>query len=336
MDKFAFIVHPINIRQLKEVMHSTKWLPNFVIRSSLKYVNPFVVSHIKNVRSITGREVEGYFVVCPLLPQQILNLDKDFVEGRIIQACRLGEKIGAKIIGLGGYTSVIGDKGITIAKNVNIAVTTGNSYTAASVIESVLKACQIIKVDLKNAKAVIIGATGSIGNVCTRILAGQVGEITITARHLEKLQALKEVLEKDSSARVKIENNVHDAVKDADIIITTTSAPEALIDAKEFKPGAVACDVSVPKNISGRDYGRSDILIVDGGLIRIPGKIDFGTSTELPDDLIYACMAETMILALEGRFENFSLGNDLSTEKTEEITQLAEKHGFRIAEIKTK
>ncbi|MDD5661522.1 MAG: shikimate dehydrogenase [Candidatus Omnitrophica bacterium] len=333
MDKFAFVVHPINIKQLKEVLPATKWLPDFLIRGSLKFVKPFVVSHIKNVRSITGKEVEGYFIACPLLPQQMLKSEKAFVEERIIRAGRIGQDLGAKIVGLGGYTSVIGDKGITISKSLDIAVTTGNSYTAASVIESVLKASQILKIDLKKARAAIIGATGSIGNVCTRILAGYVPEIIITARHFEKLQVLKNTIENNHSVKVKIENNVHAAIQDADIIIATTSAPEALIDAKELKSGAVACDVSVPKNISGRNCGRTDILVVDGGLIRIPGKIDFGTPTELPDDLIYACMAETMILALEGRFECFSLGNDLQVKRINEISRLAEKHGFRIAEI---
>jgi hypothetical protein len=42
-------------------------------------------------------------------------------------------------------------------------------------------------------------------------------------------------------------------------------------------------------------------------------------------------MAETMILALEGRYENFSIGRDLSMEKVKEIAALADKHGFKLA-----
>jgi predicted amino acid dehydrogenase len=40
-------------------------------------------------------------------------------------------------------------------------------------------------------------------------------------------------------------------------------------------------------------------------------------------------MAETMILALEKRYENFSLGRDLTVKQIETIEQLAAKHGFR-------
>jgi hypothetical protein len=42
-------------------------------------------------------------------------------------------------------------------------------------------------------------------------------------------------------------------------------------------------------------------------------------------------MAETMILALEKRYENFSLGRDLTVKQIETIEQLAAKHGFRLA-----
>ena len=42
-------------------------------------------------------------------------------------------------------------------------------------------------------------------------------------------------------------------------------------------------------------------------------------------------MAETIILALEGRYENFTLGKDVSLVKVEEMAALARKHGFRLA-----
>jgi fatty aldehyde-generating acyl-ACP reductase len=43
---------------------------------------------------------------------------------------------------LGAFTAVVGDAGITIAKNLNIPVTTGNSYTVATAIEGTKKASE--------------------------------------------------------------------------------------------------------------------------------------------------------------------------------------------------
>ena len=46
--------------------------------------------------------------------------------------------------------------------------------------------------------------------------------------------------------------------------------------------------------------------------------------------MAYACMAEVMILALERRYESYTLGQDITVEQVEEIASLATKHGFRL------
>jgi len=46
-------------------------------------------------------------------------------------------------------------------------------------------------------------------------------------------------------------------------------------------------------------------------------------------------MAETMILALEGKVGDFSLGREIRLDQVEEITRLAEKHGFKLAGFRT-
>jgi len=37
------------------------------------------------------------------------------------------------------------------------------------------------------------------------------------------------------------------------------------------------------------------------------------------------------MLALEGRYENFTLGKDVSVEQAEETRRLADRHGFKLA-----
>ncbi|EAX47225.1 dehydrogenase-like [Thermosinus carboxydivorans Nor1] len=63
----------------------------------------------------------------------------------------------------------------------------------------------------------------------------------------------------------------------------------------------------------------------------MPGDVNFGLNFGFPPKTAYACMAETMILALEGRYENFTLGRDLTVKQVEIIEQLARKHGFKLA-----
>lgn len=331
MQKFGFIVHAVDLAQVRRQMKLLSWLPDPIIKFCLKNKKPYVVSRISGLRSITGKEAEGFFIGLPLLPVQFLKLDEKFILNRLISACRIAEGLGAKIVGLGGYTSVTGDKGITISKSVNIAVTTGNSYTVALAIEGVLEAAKKMKVNLSKARAAVIGATGSIGNACTRMLSRYVSEIIIKARQTDRLLELQANVQCNSSCRVIIEDDAHKAVKGADIVILTTSAPEALIDVSEFKPGSVVCDISVPKNISGSVLASKDVFVFDGGMSKVPCLLNYGKGMELPNKMIYGCMAETMTLALEEKFESFSLGNNLSLDKIGEISRLGRKHGFGLA-----
>jgi len=71
--------------------------------------------------------------------------------------------------------------------------------------------------------------------------------------------------------------------------------------------------------------------VIEGGMVQVPGPVDFGFDFGFPPGKAYACMAETMILALEGRYEDYTLGKDIKLEQVEEIARLATKHGFRLA-----
>jgi fatty aldehyde-generating acyl-ACP reductase len=44
-----------------------------------------------------------------------------------------------------------------------------------------------------------------------------------------------------------------------------------------------------------------------------------------------ACMAETMILALDGRYEDYTIGKDITVAQVEEMQEMAERHGFKLA-----
>jgi predicted amino acid dehydrogenase len=80
---------------------------------------------------------------------------------------------------------------------------------------------------------------------------------------------------------------------------------------------------------------RKDVLVIDGGVIRPPGDVRFNFFFGLPPGLAFACMAETMILTLEGRFESYSIGGNISSERVREIGLLAQKHGFELSDLKS-
>ena len=88
-----------------------------------------------------------------------------------------------------------------------------------------------------------------------------------------------------------------------------------------------------PRDVSVRvAKERDDVLVIEGGVVAVPGHaVDFRFNFGFPVKTAYACMSETMILALEGRYKSFTLGKDVSAAQVTEISGLAQKHGFRLA-----
>lgn len=331
MGDFGFIIHPI---ELDDVFRKLKFMRNWpvpVVETVVRALPPFKVSEIRGIRS-RHSEASGYFVTCPLTSKQMVALPEAQVIKKIIKAGKVAEKLGAKIVGLGAMTSVVGDAGVTVAKNLNIAVTTGNSYTVATALQGTKKAAELMDIDMDQAEVLVVGATGSIGSVCARVLAREVRFLTLMARDRHKLDYLASRILKENGLAAKVSTDIKRSVQRADVIIAVTGSAESVIDVMDLKPGAVVCDVARPRDVSRRCAElRNDVLVIEGGVVDVPGEVDFGFNFGFPPRTSYACMAETMILALEGKFESFTLGRDLTVAQVDEITRLADKHGFKIS-----
>ncbi|BDI31724.1 shikimate 5-dehydrogenase [Capsulimonas corticalis] len=334
MEKFAFIIHPIDakrdVARKGGVYSVAKYLPESAVEWAIKHKEPIVASHITGLKSLTGAEAEGWFIACPLTPRQLMTLPTEFVIKRLVQCGKLAESLGAKIIGLGAFTSVVGDGGITVAKQLDIAVTTGNSYTVATAVEGTIDGAKRMGISLENAKVAIVGATGSIGRTCAHLLAPRAAEIALIGRDLDRLGAVAAEL---NGACVTLHNDVHTGLRDAEVVVTVTSAVDAVIQPEDLVPGCVVCDVARPRDVSVRvNRERNDVLVLEGGVVAVPGAdLDFRFNFGFPPKTAYACMSETMMLALEGRYESFTLGKDVTVAQVNEISALAKKHGFHLA-----
>jgi len=333
-ERFGFIGYPLSIELLCKFNPYFSKLSEQEIKDTLLKIPPFRASEILGVKSKTGQSIIGDFILVMLLPDQILELDRSLVLQKITEAGKVAEALGDKIIGLGGLTSVIGNQGEVVAKNLNIAVTTGNTYTASTTIEAVLKVANLLKLDLNKAKVTIVGASGSIGSACSYVLSKKVSKLSLVARNQNRLKEFAESIKANSKAEILVSADIKKSVLESDIIIFATSSPNKLIDINDFKRGALVCDTSVPRNIS-KSNNRNDIVIIDGGLIKPPGNMYINFDIGLPSGYAYACLCETMILTLEKRFENYTIGSGLSLDKIDEIGSLANKHGFEVDRFKS-
>ncbi|MGW0817332.1 aminotransferase class III-fold pyridoxal phosphate-dependent enzyme [Streptomyces viridiviolaceus] len=117
----------------------------------------------------------------------------------------------------------------------------------------------------------------------------------------------------------------------AQLVLAATSTPDQIVRPELLRPHAAVCDVSQPPNVGDEvRKERPDVLVVPGGLIRMPGDQDTGIAFGLPDGLTYACTAETMIAAHRLADPVVSHGERLSTDLVRTLREDAVRLGYRL------
>lgn len=334
MDSFAFIIHPIDPK--RDVSRKFPFLGRVLSERQIDFFStffpPIYLSEIEGITSkATGKEIKGWFLACPYTPKRMLELPERTVYRKIVQTGRMAEKLGANILGLGAFTSVVGDAGITIANQLEIPVTTGDSFTVAMAVQAIREAAVAMDIKMEDATVAVVGATGAIGRVCSELIAGEAARTLLVARDEKKLEVLRDRLKVHARSELVISTKM-DVLKDAQLILTVTSALHDIIRPEHLQAGSVVCDVARPRDVSAMvAAARDDILVIDGGMVDVPGPVDFHFNFGFPDGKAYACMAETIALTLEGRFEDYTVGKDITLERVKDITAIADKHGFRMS-----
>lgn len=384
--RFAFLLHPVDIQNYAEfdeslTLLSAEQLADLSSRWG-DMVEPFVVSSTRIIDK-NGQRAYGDFICVPKTADQLLGLSNEEAIKEISTAIELATKRGAKIVGLGAYTSVVTMGGRQLLPHTEVALTTGNSYTVVSGVEALLAAAERIGMDLKLVTGAVVGAGGAIGKALALLLSEQVQRLILIGnplrpekseyrmlkvvveimQHLRSLSqqghhfaprglgayvaALKDFpadeaplsvwidyaqkqLEHGVPLTITVDRKTH--LPKADVIMAATSSLEALIGADDLKLGAVVCDMSRPGNVSEAVLeARPDVLVIDGGVVAVPNKPDLGWNFGFDKGDAFACMSETMMLALEKHYEHTSLGADLNLEQLEMMRSFATKHGFTLA-----
>ncbi|MCG8420928.1 MAG: aminotransferase class III-fold pyridoxal phosphate-dependent enzyme [Proteobacteria bacterium] len=115
-----------------------------------------------------------------------------------------------------------------------------------------------------------------------------------------------------------------------DVVITATSDTRPFLDQLDGGITRVICDLSRPRNIAPQLAGRTDIDYVAGGVIALPEGSTLGFSSDLPTGQAYACMAETILLALDPAARTPPLTPGTPLHILESFCRLAQIHGFQV------
>ena len=346
VNRFAYVVNPPTqefLKKLKPIEVLSDLAPGMMktVEKAVAYAPPFVYSKVSGIQSETGVEAEGWLIALGETPEQMQAHGPEFTTKRILEAARIAKKLGAQIVGVGALPKALKDTSLEVAKHAVLPITTGNSYFASATLWAAAEAVRRMGLrklkggKILRAKAMVIGATGAVGVICSHLLATAFEEVHLVGRNIAKLLALQEAIQKESSkVKLQVTTRADTHIADMDMIVATSSGARDVLDIMRVKPGCVITDINMPMIFSKKQCEkRPDVLVIRGGEILLPGENVEMEDIGLPPGVAYAGLAETIILALEGRFEVFTVGTSPQWEKVREIYRLGLKHGMKLAGI---
>jgi fatty aldehyde-generating acyl-ACP reductase len=340
---FALIGHQESWRAAADVLAVLRGLqhtplPDDEIKDLLPWIPPRPVCQVV-VGSIVGVKARGLYIDSFIPPDR---LDPTYVHeniARVRGAAACAISAGAKIVSLGGFSSLLIEGNFEhLPERYDTVFTTGNTLTVAFIVQGIEKMCALERRDLSRSTLLIVGATGDVGSGCARCLAPLVKRMLLSARNVKRLRRLGTELQSDG-VEVEMATHLQRFSTEADIVICAASlaSPSLLLD--RIAPDAIVCDAGYPKNLSPRAEMR-DAKVFFGGLGQVSGGMKFapdfhGILNRHPfPDVVHGCLLEGMALALEGRFEPFSQGRgSITPKRVAEMAAIAARHGIGLAPL---
>lgn len=341
-DKFAFIVHPRSTYDAANKFFFLKLLPKPIAIFFLRHLWPITATKIEGLKSLeTGKNIDGWILGVPLTPRQMIE-NRILAKKRILQAVKLAEKKGARIVGLGGLTGSLTEGGTYIvSNNKKIDTTTGRSYTAYTVTENFFKLAEYFNINLTNGKFAIVGGGGSIGLACAEILVRAGVNNLLLVDLMGRKENMKEIIkqlkqdDRDNILNITFSHQIHDIIN-SDIIIAATNAPEAVIKSEDLKRGAIVIDDAQPSDVDRAVIkDRDDVLVIEGGVIRadnIKYRMNMGLASR---NDIFSCLAEVLAIAAHGKKGHYTIGW-LDLKLIDEISNFGIALGFKLAPFQNK
>jgi predicted amino acid dehydrogenase len=308
------------------------------VRDILPWIPPRTVCHV-DVASPAGGKASGVYIDSFIPPDclEARHTHENITRVRYAAACAI--KAGARIVSLGGFSSILIEGNFDqLPARQGTAFTTGNTLTVGFIVRGIRQMCAREGRDLARMTLLIVGATGDVGSGCARCLAYSVSGIQLNARNEDRLNKLAAEL---GAGGVEVETAIDLArfSRPADLVICAASLPSGSLLFEHIAQNAIVCDAGYPKNLAA-DARMPAAKVFFGGLGQITGGMRFtpdfdGVLNRHPfPNVVHGCLLEGMALALERRFEPFSQRRGFITpQRVAEMEAIAARHGICLAPL---
>ncbi len=328
---FAFVVHPRDYNDVVANVRPLRALPKWLVMKWLHLLPPFTISKIKGVVSLADKTpLTGWVIAIPMSAHKMLERRK-LVRRKIQQAIRLAKHLGVRVVGLGGMTGSMTEGGAGLSEKNGMVVTAGRAYTSFVVKSYVDDAIARLELQKKDLCIAIVGAAGGVGSAVTKLILGEQFKRVILIDLERKLDIAREIIKDLPEGTVELTHKIS-AVSEADIIVTATNAPEAVVASDDIQPGTIIVDHAEPSDISlAIIEARKDILVIEAGVLKAHSSISVGTDFRLANKgELFCCLTEAMAIAASDWHIRYEPRN-ITPELISKIASIATEMGFRLA-----
>src|SRR5579862_5515946 len=221
---FALIGHQESWRAAADVLAVLRGpehapLPDDEIKDILPWIPPRTICHVE-VGSARGVYIDSFI---PPDHLEAAHTHDNMARVRAAAACAV--KAGAKIVSLGGFSSILIEGNfdrLPLDVRHDTVFTTGNTLTVGFIVQGIRKMCALEGRNLGTSTLLIVGATGDVGSGCARCLAPLVRRVLLNARNVERLRRLAEELDA-AGVEVEIATDREQFSTEADLVICAAS-----------------------------------------------------------------------------------------------------------------
>ncbi len=218
--KVGFVGHPQDMDMLRNYIHHlnpAKTYRDGLLLKLFEWTPSYKVTGWDGLSFDGVRSVDAILVMVPFLPEMRSVKLRRIVE-KIEQAIAICAQEGCSVVALGAFTSIIlQGQEADLAAQYGLRITSGNSLTAALIVQSVEELANGFGFEMSETKMAIIGASGDIGSSCFAHFSDKVKSLWLTGRGLTPLQDLVCRHESKTTAQVTTTTENLAAIKDGSL-----------------------------------------------------------------------------------------------------------------------
>ena len=255
----------------------------------------------------------------PWMPEELISDQSAAVEAMAQAVEALGS---VDAVGLGSLLAVVGSRGQALAGRTSIPVTSGAAATTWAALQNTLR---VLERSGQN-RVALVGFSGTVGEALATALTQTGVSVTVGG--------VGSALNRRATGLGMQMVSVEEAVRTHSIVVGAGTTGE-VIDPRWLRPHSLLLDVALPSSLKKGPRPKG-LLVLAAEAMELPEGWSRGFWGHVYHLLagygprqIFACLAEPMVMAAQGRTQPYAQGRRLPIEQVHAFGAAAQEMGLQ-------